>query len=179
MSADLRWHWKHQLASLLDPTMEMISGPYGDGSACSTSDTGMFCRRLFDAKAPPHTKCEHINDLETEPWGLSCLDLQIQFSGLSSGATCYQVMDCGARMLNSIIISSSWMFNPHRNGLPSAWGSMSRLKSTVDFPKVLDIMAVFPVLFLWTDHWILHLSGTCCVNNGVLLPLLCLRQISL
>lgn len=122
--------------------------------------------------------CEHINDLETEPWGLLCLVLQIQFSGLSSGATHYLIINYGAHVLNSIIICSSHMSDPRRNGLPSAWGSMNMLKSTVNFPKVLDIMVVFPILLLWTDKLDPHLSGPCCVNNGVL-PLWCLRQIGL
>lgn len=84
--------------------------------------------------------------------GDSHVMLQIQFSGLSSSATHYQVIDYGAHMLNLVIICSSHISNPHRNGLPSAWGSMSRLKSTVNFPEVLDIIAVFPVLILWTDQ---------------------------
>lgn len=72
----------------------------------------------------------------------------LSFSSLSSSAAHYQVIDYGAHMLNLIIIASSHMANPHRNHLSSAWGSVSGLKSTVNFSKVLDIKAVFPVLFL-------------------------------
>lgn len=53
-----------------------------------------------------------------------------------NSATHYQVVDYEAHMLDLIIICSSHRSNAHRNGLPSTWGNMSRLKSTVNFLQV-------------------------------------------